>query len=46
MSDALDEDDRKTLVALTDPDAPEGILHRPDAFLLTTTTVFTGRSTA
>jgi SAM-dependent methyltransferase len=46
MSDALDEDDRNTLAVLTDPDAPEGILQRPDAFLLTTTTVFTGRSTS
>jgi SAM-dependent methyltransferase len=45
MSESLDQDDRNTLAALTDPDAPEGILHRPDPFLLTTTTVFTGRRT-
>jgi len=27
---------------LFDPGAPEGILQRPDAFLLSATTVFTG----
>ncbi|QNE22474.1 methyltransferase domain-containing protein [Kribbella qitaiheensis] len=43
MSESLADDDRHTLGVLLDPNAPEGILHRPDAFLLTATTVFTGR---
>ncbi len=43
MSESLDEDDRQTVALLLDPEAPEGILHRPDAFLLTATTVYTGR---
>lgn len=42
MSESLDEADRKTLDVLLDPEAPEGILRRPDAFLLSATTVFTG----
>ncbi|MFF3458949.1 class I SAM-dependent methyltransferase [Streptomyces sp. NPDC002730] len=42
MSDFLDVEDRKTLDVLLDPRAPEGILRRPDAFLLSATTVFTG----
>lgn len=42
MSDHLDADDRSTLDVLIDPEAPEGILRRPDAFLLSATTVFTG----
>ncbi|GAA0673135.1 class I SAM-dependent methyltransferase [Kitasatospora atroaurantiaca] len=42
MSDYLDVEDRKTLDVLLDPRAPEGILRRPDAFLLSATTVFTG----
>ncbi len=35
--------DRETLAALTDPDAPESILHRPDAYLLMGVTVHAGR---
>ncbi|MFD9636028.1 class I SAM-dependent methyltransferase [Streptomyces violascens] len=42
MSESLDAEDRKTLDALLDADAPEGILRRPDAFLLAATTVHTG----
>ena len=41
-SESLDVEDRKTLDVLLDPGAPEGILRRPDAFLLSATTVFTG----
>lgn len=40
--ESLDADDRGTLDVLLDPEAPEGILRRPDAFLLSATTVFTG----
>ncbi len=42
MSEALDAEDRRTLDVLLDPEAPEGVLRRPDAFLLSATTVFTG----
>jgi SAM-dependent methyltransferase len=42
MGDSLPETDRRTLDVLTEPEAPQGILHRPDAFLLLPTTVFTG----
>lgn len=42
MSESLDAQDRTTLDVLLDPAAPEGILRRPDAFLLAATTVFTG----
>ncbi|AYG84742.1 27-O-demethylrifamycin SV methyltransferase [Streptomyces hundungensis] len=42
MSESLDTEDVKTLDLLLDPDAPDGILHRPDAFLLSATTVHTG----
>ncbi|MEV4613574.1 class I SAM-dependent methyltransferase [Kitasatospora sp. NPDC049258] len=42
MGEALDATDRETLDLLVDPQAPEGILRRPDAFLLSATTVFTG----
>ncbi|MCB5165810.1 methyltransferase domain-containing protein [Streptomyces bambusae] len=41
-SEDLDAEDRKTLTLLTDPDSPRGILHRPDAYLLSAATVFTG----
>lgn len=41
-ADALDAVDRDTLDVLLDPEAPDGILRRPDAFLLAGTTVFTG----
>ncbi|GHB33759.1 SAM-dependent methyltransferase [Streptomyces xanthochromogenes] len=42
MSESLDEADIKTLDLLLDADAPEGILRRTDAFLLSATTVHTG----
>ncbi|MEV7418863.1 class I SAM-dependent methyltransferase [Streptomyces sp. NPDC089919] len=42
LSGELDEADMATMALLTDPQAPEGILHRPDAFLLSATTVHTG----
>jgi SAM-dependent methyltransferase len=41
-SEPLDAADRSTLDVLLDPEAPEGILRRPDAFLLSGTTVSTG----
>ncbi|MET9888224.1 class I SAM-dependent methyltransferase [Streptomyces sp. NPDC006430] len=41
-SDFLDAEDRTTLDVLLDPETPEGVLQRPDAFLLSATTVFTG----
>ncbi|NBM15717.1 trans-aconitate 2-methyltransferase [Streptomyces sp. GC420] len=37
----LDAEDRKTLDLLLDAEAPEGVLRRPDVFLLTASTVFT-----
>jgi SAM-dependent methyltransferase len=46
MSESLDADDRATLDVLLDPGTPDGILHRPDAFLLSATTVFTARRPA
>lgn len=42
MGEGLDAEDRATLDVLADPESPEGILRRPDAFLLAATTVFTG----
>jgi SAM-dependent methyltransferase len=42
MSETLDVDDRKTIDVLLDPTGADGILRRPDAFLLSATTVFTG----
>ncbi|CRK58266.1 hypothetical protein [Alloactinosynnema sp. L-07] len=45
VTDALDTQDRDTLDALLDPDSPESILRRPDAFILSATTVFTGTRT-
>ncbi|MFI0718223.1 class I SAM-dependent methyltransferase [Streptomyces sp. NPDC021224] len=39
----LPESDRETLAVLTDPDSPESILHRPDAYLLMGVTVHAGR---
>lgn len=39
---SLDDDDRETLDVLLDADAPNGIMKRTDAFLLSGTTVFTG----
>ncbi|MCF2532875.1 class I SAM-dependent methyltransferase [Yinghuangia soli] len=40
LGGALDADDRRTLDVLADPDAPQGVRHRPDVFLLAATTVF------
>jgi SAM-dependent methyltransferase len=42
VGEALDVEDRTTLDVLLDPGAPQGILRRPDAFVLSATTVFTG----
>ncbi|MFF1360525.1 class I SAM-dependent methyltransferase [Streptomyces sp. NPDC058297] len=42
MSETLEADDRKTLDVLLDDTAPNGILQRPDAFVLSATTVFAG----
>ncbi|MGY0231760.1 class I SAM-dependent methyltransferase [Longispora urticae] len=42
MAEDLDAEDLRTLDVLVDPDAPEGIMRRSDAFLLTASTVFTG----
>ncbi|MER5321075.1 class I SAM-dependent methyltransferase [Streptosporangium roseum] len=42
VNEVMDVEDRRTLDVLLDPGAPEGILRRPDAFLLSATTVFTG----
>ncbi|MEZ0068628.1 SAM-dependent methyltransferase [Streptacidiphilus sp. MAP12-20] len=42
MRETLAADDVKTLDVLLDLDAPEGILRRSDAFLLSATTVVTG----
>jgi SAM-dependent methyltransferase len=42
VDESLDVEDRDTLDVLLDPGAPVGILRRPDAFLLSATTVFTG----
>lgn len=42
MGEALDAEDRATLDVLVDPTAPEGIMRRPDVFLLSAVTVFTG----
>ncbi|KJS60861.1 class I SAM-dependent methyltransferase [Streptomyces rubellomurinus] len=43
LADHLDPEDRATLAALLDEDAPTGILHRPDAFYLSAMTVHTAR---
>ncbi|SCK15075.1 Ubiquinone/menaquinone biosynthesis C-methylase UbiE [Streptomyces sp. WMMB 714] len=44
FEEELDDEDRRTLDALLDEEAPTGIMHRPDAFYLTATTVHTGRA--
>jgi hypothetical protein len=46
LGDHLTPDDRAALAALLDPDAAGGVLHRPDAFLLTASTVHTGHRPA
>ncbi|MFR9675591.1 class I SAM-dependent methyltransferase [Streptomyces sp. TR06-5] len=43
LGESLDAEDRATLELLVDRDADEGILRRPDAFLLNATTVHAGR---
>ncbi|MEV7773026.1 class I SAM-dependent methyltransferase [Kitasatospora sp. NPDC086791] len=45
LADSLSPEDRTTLEALLDEDAPTGILHRPDAFYLSAMTVHTARKT-
>ncbi|MFD5918754.1 class I SAM-dependent methyltransferase [Kitasatospora sp. NPDC058201] len=45
LAEQLDADDRAVLDALLDPEAPTGILTRPDAFYLTAVTVHTARAT-
>lgn len=42
LADGLLTADLPTLDALLDPEGPDGVLHRPDAFLLTADTVVTG----
>ncbi|UQW99914.1 class I SAM-dependent methyltransferase [Streptomyces sp. RerS4] len=42
MDEALDAADVETLDVLVDPASEQGILRRPDAFLLSAVTVFTG----
>lgn len=42
LADGLMTSDLPTLDALLDREGPDGILHRPDAFLLTATTTITG----
>ncbi|WP_344441426.1 class I SAM-dependent methyltransferase [Kitasatospora nipponensis] len=42
MGEALHPEDLQALDVLVDPEAPQGILRRPDAFLLTAVTVHTG----
>ncbi|WP_432093622.1 class I SAM-dependent methyltransferase [Streptomyces sp. bgisy100] len=43
LADRIDADDRATLGRLADPDDPEGILRRPDVFLLSAQTVHAAR---
>jgi SAM-dependent methyltransferase len=45
LGEWLAPDDARALEALVDDKAPTGILHRPDAFYLTATTVHTARAT-
>lgn len=42
VSESLDAEDRATLDVLLDPDLAEGVLRRPDVFLLSASTVITG----
>ncbi|MET7302653.1 hypothetical protein [Embleya sp. NPDC005575] len=42
VGESLDPVDRTTLEVLLDPEAPEGIFRRPDAFVLSMSAVFTG----
>ncbi|MFH9349457.1 class I SAM-dependent methyltransferase [Kitasatospora sp. NPDC017646] len=43
LAEVLDPEDRATLEALIEQDAPTGVLHRPDAFYLSAMTVHTAR---
>ena len=43
LAEVLDPEDRATLEALIEEDAPTGVLHRPDAFYLSAMTVHTAR---
>lgn len=43
LGERLDPADRTTLSRLLDPEAPDGVLHRPDLFLLTASTVHTAQ---
>ncbi|OLT29609.1 hypothetical protein BJF83_10710 [Nocardiopsis sp. CNR-923] len=44
LGEGLDAEDRGTLEGLVDPDAPTGVLWRPDAFYLSAATVHTARA--
>ena len=44
LDERLDAEDMLVVDALLDKEAPTGIMHRPDAFYLTATTVHTGRA--
>ncbi|MDT0267835.1 class I SAM-dependent methyltransferase [Streptomyces sp. DSM 44915] len=44
LGELLAPDDLATLEVLLDPDAPDGLRRRPDAFLLSATTVHLGRA--
>lgn len=44
LAEQLDDADRSALDALLDPEAPTGILVRPDAFYLAAVTVHTARA--
>ncbi|WP_116246593.1 class I SAM-dependent methyltransferase [Nocardiopsis sp. FIRDI 009] len=46
FGDALDAGDRAAVERLADPDAPDGVLWRPDAFYLAAVTVHTARMCA
>ncbi|RAJ71707.1 methyltransferase family protein [Streptomyces sp. Amel2xB2] len=43
LEEWLSDEDTRTLDALLDDEDPQGVLHRPDAFYLTATTVHAGR---
>lgn len=41
VADRVTDDDAAALAGLVDPNAPDGVLHRPDVFLLSASTVHT-----
>lgn len=45
LADQLDEDDLATLAVLVDPDDPRGVMHRPDAFVATSSQIVIARPT-